>query len=164
MATRKKAAAPAGPTEDATVLNETPSPAPAPEEAAMPFDKMVRIYRKITAKIAEVNAAHEKTIADLDAQKDVLKIAIRDHMQQENATSINTPFGTAIMSKQTRYSTTDWDAFKEFVKEHDALDLFEKRIAQKNMADFRKDNPDLLPPGLSSDSQFIITVRKPASK
>jgi hypothetical protein len=145
------------------MATKKPTPAPA-AEPAMPFDKMVRIYKKIAAKITETKAEYDKALEELEAQKDVLTGAIRDHMQEQNATSINTPFGTAIMSKQTRYNTNDWDGFKTFVKEHDALDLFERRIAQKNMSEFRTANPDLLPPGLSSDSKLVITVRKPAIK
>jgi hypothetical protein len=163
MASRKKPA----PTADDTVDNTLPAPqettAPTTDESAMPFDKMVRIYRKISATIAEKTAANDEEIADLEAQKDVLKDAMRAHMKEQNATSINTPFGLAILGKSVRYSTNDWDSFKTFMKEHDALDLVEKRIAQKNMADFRTRFPDLVPVGLSSDSVYTITVRKPTA-
>jgi hypothetical protein len=47
------------------------------------------------------------------------------------------------------------------MKENDALDLLEKRIAQTNMATFLQDNPTLVPPGLNSNSEYEISVRKP---
>jgi hypothetical protein len=74
---------------------------------------------------------------------------------------VRTTEGTVVLSTKTRYSTTDWDEFKEFVKENDALDLFEKRIAQTNMAQFLKENPALVPPGLNSNAEYSVSVRKP---
>jgi hypothetical protein len=45
--------------------------------------------------------------------------------------------------------------------EHDAIDLLEKRIAQGNMSKFLEENPGLLPPGLNSNTEYAISVRKP---
>lgn len=129
MATRKKAAAPAEPTPQ-----ETPeAAAPAAETIDMPFDKMVRIYRKIGEKVTETKATYEAILEELQAQQDVLKDAIREHMKKENATSINTPYGLAIMSKSMRYGTNDWDGFKTFVRDNDLLDLFEKRLLEQDV-------------------------------
>ena len=66
------------------------------------------------------------------------------------------------MSVKTRYTTADWDSFKEFVKEYDALDLYEKRIHQGNMKQFLEENPGKVPPGLNSQSEYDISVRKPS--
>ena len=63
---------------------------------------------------------------------------------------------------RSRYSTNDWDSFKSFVVQHDVVDLLERRIAQANMARFLTENPDLVPPGLNSDSEYAISVRKPS--
>lgn len=143
-------------TEDTPTVEEQPG-----QTLDMPFDKMVRIYRRIGASIAEVQAQYDAKLEELKAEQEVFKSAIREHMKAQNATSINTPFGTAIMSVKTRYSTTDWDSFKNFVRENDALDLFEKRIAQANMAAFLKENPEKVPAGLNSDASYDISVRKP---
>jgi hypothetical protein len=47
------------------------------------------------------------------------------------------------------------------VIDNHALELFEKRIAQSNMAQFLEENPGVVPPGLNSTSEFDISVRKP---
>jgi hypothetical protein len=65
------------------------------------------------------------------------------------------------MSVKTRYYTQDWDSFKQFVIDNNALELFEKRIAQSNMSQFLQENPGVVPPGLNSTSEFDISVRKP---
>jgi len=75
--------------------------------------------------------------------------------------SVRTDQGTVVLSTKTRYNTQDWDSFKTFMLEHDAIDLLEKRIAQGNMAKFLEENPGLLPPGLNSNTEYAISVRKP---
>lgn len=131
------------------------------ETATVPMDKLARVYRKMQARIQELTTAYETEVETLKAQQDQVKSALKDQMLALGLTSVRTDEGTVILSTKTRYSTTDWDEFKDFVKEHDALDLFEKRIAQTNMAQFLKENPALVPPGLNSNAEYSISVRKP---
>ena len=131
------------------------------ENASVPMDKLARVYRKMQTRIQELTAAYETEVEALKAQQDVVKNALKDQMLSLGVKSVNTAEGTVILSTKVRYSTQDWDAFKEFMKENDALDLLEKRIAQTNMATFLRDNPTLVPPGLNSNSEYSVSVRKP---
>ena len=133
------------------------------EQASVPMDKLARIYRKMQAKIQQLTAAYETEVESLKAQQEQIKTALKDQMLALGLTSVKTTEGTVILSTKTRYSTQDWDSFKQFVVEHDALDLFEKRIAQTNMATFLKENPGLVPPGLNSNSEYSVSVRKPTN-
>ena len=131
------------------------------EAATIPMDKLARVYRKMQTKIQQLTAGYETEVEGLKAQQEVVKTALKDQMLALGVKSVNTAEGTVILSTKTRYSTQDWDAFKEFMKENDALDLLEKRIAQTNMATFLQENPTLVPPGLNSNSEYAISVRKP---
>jgi capsule polysaccharide export protein KpsE/RkpR len=131
------------------------------EAATIPMDKLARVYRKMQTKIQQLTAVYETEVEGLKAQQEVVKTALKDQMLALGVKSVNTTEGTVILSTKTRYSTQDWDAFKEFMKENDALDLLEKRIAQTNMANFLQENPTLVPPGLNSNSEYAISVRKP---
>ena len=131
------------------------------EAATIPMDKLARVYRKMQIKIQQLTAVYETEVEGLKAQQEVVKTALKDQMLALGVKSVNTTEGTVILSTKTRYSTQDWDAFKEFMKENDALDLLEKRIAQTNMANFLQENPTLVPPGLNSNSEYAISVRKP---
>jgi hypothetical protein len=128
------------------------------------MDKLARVYRKMQQRIQELTAAYESEVEALKAQQDTIKNELKDRMLALGVKSVNTDAGTVILSTKVRYNTQDWDAFKQFVIEHDAVDLLEKRIAQTNMATFLKENPSLMPPGLNSNSEFSISVRKPAHK
>jgi hypothetical protein len=131
------------------------------ESASIPMDKLARVYRKMQTKIQQLTAVYETEVEVLKAQQDAVKNALKDQMLALGVKSVNTAEGTVILSTKIRYSTQDWDAFKEFMKENDALDLLEKRIAQTNMATFLQDNPTLVPPGLNSNSEYAVSVRKP---
>jgi capsule polysaccharide export protein KpsE/RkpR len=131
------------------------------EAATIPMDKLARVYRKMQTKIQQMTTVYETEVEGLKAQQEVVKTALKDQMLALGVKSVNTAEGTVILSTKTRYSTQDWDAFKEFMKENDALDLLEKRIAQTNMATFLQENPTLVPPGLNSNSEYAISVRKP---
>lgn len=131
------------------------------EDEVIPLDKLARVYRKIYAKIQELTQEYESQIEELKLKQDEIKTAMKDQMMALGTNSVRTDEGTIILSQKTRYYTDDWDSFKTFVMEHDALDLFEKRIAQKNMATFLEENPGVVPAGLNSMSEYAVTVRKP---
>jgi hypothetical protein len=131
-------------------------------DEAVPLDKLAKVYRKIRDRIAVLTQEYDTQVEQLKAQQDEVKNAMKEHLKALGASSVNTPQGTVIMGTKTRYSTDDWDSFKEFVKTEDALDLFERRIHQGNMKLFLEDNPGKLPPGLNSMQEYDISVRKPS--
>jgi hypothetical protein len=126
----------------------------APEVEAIPLDKLVAIHAKIKARQAKL----DKELADLEEQREAIRLAIKDQMKALGLTSVKTSSGTVSLMKSTRYNTQDWDSFKAFVLEHQVVDLLEKRIAQSNMAQFLEENPGVLPPGLNSVTGFDIRV------
>lgn len=127
----------------------------------MDTETLVKAYLNIRSerdKLArEFEAADSKLKEDMTAIEQVMLQAC-DHV---NATSIKTSKGTIIKSIRERYGCTDWDLFKQFAHENNALDLFEKRIHQGNMKDFMSEHrEDGLPPGLNVSREYVITVRK----
>lgn len=139
---------------------ETP-PEETVEQASVPMDKLAKVYRKMAARIQELTREYETQVEAIKAQQDAVKIALKDQMLKLGVSSVRTDQGTVVLSTTTRYNTQDWDSFKEFVKEHDAVDLLEKRIAQTNMRTFLEENPGLVPPGLNSMTEYNVSVRKP---
>ena len=127
----------------------------------IPLDKLAKVYRKISSKVQELTQEYETELEGLKAQQEEIKNAMKDQMLALGVGSVRTEGGTITLSQKTRYYTDDWDSFKQFVVEHDALDLFEKRIAQTNMGTFLNDNPGVVPPGLNSVTEYTISVRKP---
>lgn len=129
--------------------------------AAIPMDKLAKVYRKMAAKIQELTTEYDSKIEEIKRQQDAVKTALKDQMLVMGVNSVRTDNGTVVLSTKTRYQTQDWDSLKEFIKQHDALDLLEKRIAQTNMATFLEENPGVFPPGMNSTTEYQISVRKP---
>lgn len=127
----------------------------------IPMDRLAKVYIKIRSKMQLLTKEYEAALADLQSQRDEIANVMRESMKAQGLKSVRTDYGTVIMAVKTRYDTQDWDSFKQFVVEHNAVDLLERRIAQKNMAKFLEDNPELVPPGLNSESKYEVTVRKP---
>jgi len=134
------------------------------QEEAVPLDKLTRVYMKMRAKLQEIEAEYETKIDALKEQQKEVKNAIKDLMLAQGSKSVRTDYGTVLLTEKTRFYTQDWDSFKTFVVEQDAVDLLERRIHQSNMAKFLEENPSLLPPGLNSDTEFDVSVRKPSTK
>ena len=130
-------------------------------EPPMPLDKLARVYRKMQSKIQELTATYESEVERIKTQQDAIKTAMKDQMLSLGVKTVRTDEGTVVLSTKTRYNTQDWDSFKEFVVQHEAVDLLERRIAQGNMAQFLEENPGLVPPGLNSMTEYAISVRKP---
>ena len=129
-------------------------------EDQVPVDKLVRIYMKMRAAMQDLDAQIEA----IKEQQQSVKNEIKDRMRDTGVKSLRTDHGTVSLMEKTRFYTTDWDSFKKFMVEQDALDLLEKRISQTNMKLFLEENPGAVPPGLNSDTEFDISVRKPSSK
>ena len=130
------------------------------ETEVIPFDQLIKIYRKMKAKIDELTKEYDSEVEKLKAQLDEIKIGMKEQMKATGVSSVKTEFGTVSLVTKTRYSTQDWDSFKRFVVEHEVVDLLEKRIAQANMAKFIEENPGLVPPGLNSMAEYDIRVLK----
>jgi hypothetical protein len=127
----------------------------------VPLDKLARVYRRIRDRIQDLTKDYETSVEELKLQQEEIKNAMKDQMLALGSSSIKTPEGTIILSQKSRYYTDDWDSFKNFVVENDALDLFEKRIHQGNMITFLEENPGVVPAGLNSMTQYDVSVRKP---
>jgi hypothetical protein len=81
-----------------------------------------------------------------------------------NADSIKTQHGTVIRKLNERFYCNDWDNFRQFVLDNEAVELLERRIHQSNFKEFMSEHQqDGLPPGVNVMREFGIVVRKPAS-
>lgn len=127
----------------------------------IPLARLAKMYLKMRTRIQELTQEYETQIEAIKAQQNEVKMAIKEQMLANGQKSARTDNGTVMLGTKTRYYTQDWASFKEFVVQNDAVDLLEKRIAQTNMAQFLEQNPGLVPPGLNSDTEYDVTVRRP---
>jgi len=102
----------------------------------------------------------ESQIKDIEVKREKVQMALNEACRELNVSSLKTRVGTLTRSLKTRYWTDNWPMMYEFMKEHDALELMEKRIAQGNLKDFLEKNPDVLPPGLQATQEYQVVIRR----
>ena len=121
---------------------------------------LTKVYIKIRDARAQLSKDYKEQDKALEEQMDVVEQKLLDICKQVDANTIKTPAGLVMRGVDTRYWTNDWDSMYKFIKDNDALGLFEKRLHQTNMKQFLEEYPDKFPPGMLVDSKYKITVRR----
>ena len=124
-------------------------------------ESLAQTYIKIRQAREEAAKEFDERDQVLKEQQEVIKRSLLDLCKVIGADSIKTKFGTVTRTTKTRYLTSDWDEYNKFVVENNMPELFEKRIHQGNMKQLVEENPELLPKGVNTQSEYTITVRRP---
>lgn len=122
----------------------------------MSADHLVKIYIKMRNK----KSALTKEIDGISEQMEEVAQALLEICKETGAQSLRTSHGTVSKKVATRYWSSDWESMWNFVREHNAYELVEKRVSSTAMSKFLEANPDLLPIGLNIDSKYTVSVRK----
>ena len=126
----------------------------------MDASQLVSVYIKIRDAKEIKKKQMEAEIADLDQQLDAVEHELLEICKTTGQDGGKTQHGSFTRAVKTRYWTSDWDSMYKFIREHDAPDLLERRIAQGNFSQFVKENPDNMPAGVNIESKYSITVRR----
>ena len=129
-------------------------------ESTQNIDELVSIYLTIRDERKLLLAQYEKEDEALKTDMAQLEAALLAVCNSVSANSINTQHGTVIRSVKERFVCSDWDNFKEFIRENDAVDCLERRIHQGNFKALMEEREgEGLPPGVNCMREFAITVR-----
>tara|TARA_R110000796_G_C14497914_1_gene428561 strand:+ start:211 stop:600 length:390 start_codon:yes stop_codon:yes gene_type:complete len=123
-------------------------------------DSLAAMYLKMREAIQD----KEEEIKTIKEEQEVVSAQLLELCEQQNTDGLTTPSGTISRRVLSKFWTSDWEQMYEFIKEHNATHLLEKRIHNGNMKEFLAENPDLCPTGLQSDRKYAISVRKPRAK
>jgi hypothetical protein len=123
-------------------------------------DKLVRVYIKIRDAKAAKTKQLEDEIAELDKQLDTVEVELLELCKSTGQDGGKTQHGSFRRSVKTRYWTSDWDKMYQFIKDNDAPELLERRVAQTAFKEFLASNPDKMPEGMNVDSRYAITVTR----
>jgi len=128
-------------------------------------EEMVEAYLAIRTERDRLQKVYEEKDKALKADMTEIEALMLSVCNSMEADSIKTSYGTVIRKLNERFYCNDWEGFKQFVLEHEAVDLFERRIHQGNFKQFMAEHPqDGLPPGVNVMREFAVTVRKSSSK
>jgi hypothetical protein len=125
-----------------------------------PIERIVQAYIKIRDAKEILYREYKAQEEQLEEQMAVLKHKLIEVSKETGATSFTTPYGIAYRTVKSRFWTNDWESFYDFMAQHKAMGLLEKRIHQTAMKEFMEENPEVHPPGLNIDSEYEITIRR----
>lgn len=127
------------------------------------IDKLAAAYVKIRDARSQLKKDFEAEDSLLRGKLDTIEAEFNKVFQTlEGATNIKTGAGTVIRSRKTDYFVPDWSAMHGFILEHadeGALEMMQRRISPKAVAEFMQDYPDAEIP-VSESHSYKITVRR----
>ena len=123
-------------------------------------DRLVAAYIKMRDKRAELLRKYEEADGEIKAQMDAVEGKLLDLCKEIGADTLGSKHGKVMRTVKTRYWTSDWESMHKFILEHKMPELLERRISQTTMKQLLEENPDLMPPGLNTDSRYAVTIRR----
>ena len=112
----------------------------------------INMREKIAALENEI-----KKIKEESAEGQAILIEACRHLKSD---SLKNKIGTLTRRIRKRYWTTDWPSMYKFIEEKGLIEFMEKRLNQTNLKEYIAENPDELPPGLQSSSEYTVSIRK----
>ena len=128
--------------------------------STIPVEKLTKAYLRIKGERSQLKAEFDAADGKLRKQQDTIKAALLDHLKEHNVESVRTSEGLFYRTTRTRYWTSDWSSMHKFIMEMGVPEFFEKRLNQSVVKQFVEENPDIVPPGLNVDSEYMVSVRK----
>ena len=128
------------------------------ENEEVRVDELVKVYLRIKRAKERLDLEYKEKLDEIDSNMEVIKSALLKICKETGSEAIRTQYGTLSRRVKHRYWTDNWDEFYKFVEKEHAVELLERRIHQTNMKSWLETNTDKIPPGLNSDSEYIVTV------
>lgn len=125
-----------------------------------PTEKLVKAYIKMRDARSVLSAEFEAKDKEIKEKMRVVENYLLEACKRAGGNVSIPGVGVVMRGVDTRYWTSDWEAMHNFIKENNALELLERRIAQRAMGEFLKSNPDKMPKGMNVESKYTVTVRR----
>jgi hypothetical protein len=120
------------------------------------IDSVIATYMRLR----EQKRKKEEEVKAIKTNLGKLEAWLALRADEQDVTSFKTTHGTATLTTSYYASVADWPAITEYVKQHDAFDLLEKRVC-KAVVKAHLDEYNSIPPGISYGTKKNIVVRKP---
>jgi hypothetical protein len=128
------------------------------------IEELVQTYLTIRNQRESILREYETKDAELKQDLQSVEQQLLAVCNESNVSGLKTNAGTVTRKLNERFYCNDWDNFRKYVLEHQAVELLERRIHQGNFKEFIAERKDEgLPPGVNVMREFSITVRKPSA-
>lgn len=125
------------------------------------IEELVNIYLTIRNAREKIKSDYEAADKAMKDDQSVIEQELLAICNETNTNGFKTSGGTVTRKLNERFYCNDWDNFRTFVLEHQAVELLERRIHQGNFKEFLAGHEgEGLPPGVNVMREFSIVVRK----
>jgi hypothetical protein len=138
-----------------------PDTAPSPDPATMTTGQLVEAYYILEQRVeALASTIKDETNSCLLAMHNIKQL-LGERLRETDESSKKTAFGTVMRYAKSSYKMVDASQFRHFLMESGSLEA--ATIAPS--AEYMKGQVEQglpLPPGIFSDTSYIISIRPPA--
>jgi hypothetical protein len=126
--------------------------------------ELVEAYMNIRLARDELKSKYEAEDSALENDMKTIEMTLLNKCNEMNVSSLKTSQGTVVRRLNERFYCNDWPNFKQYILQHSAIELLERRIHQSNFKEFVTDRLEKegLPPGVNVMREYSIVVRKPS--
>lgn len=125
----------------------------------MKLSELVAKYIELRDKKAQIKAEYDEKAGKLDAALEKIEAALLKTFETAGMDSVKTEFGTAYTTVQTSATVADADVFRQFVKEHEAWEMFQARVSKTAVEQYKAVHGDI-PPGINWREERVVNVRR----
>lgn len=125
-------------------------------------DDVIATYMKLRDQKAAIEGEVKDKVSTIKAKMEKLEAWIKEKADAEGVTSFKTKHGTAFLTTTDYANVADWDAVLNFIQEHSAYDMLEKRVSKTAVRGYIEQEK-AVPPGINYGTKLEVNVRKPAA-
>jgi hypothetical protein len=128
----------------------------------MPYTikKLIKAYVELRLKKSQLKDKHKLELEPISDMMNKLEAVFMGHMDKDESDSVSVRgVGTIYRATRSNVTVTDFDAFKDYIVEHDAWELLQARASVPAVEVHMEDTGNL-PPGVSITRFLKIFVRK----
>lgn len=132
------------------------------ERPRLTADAMIERYVKLRDKKKEIEARHKDELAPFNDAMKRLEGFMLEALNQSGLDSMKSAHGTAFKSTRTSATVKDWPLTLAFIREHQAWDLLEARVAKTVAYQIIADTQAPIP-GVETSAELTVNVRRPSA-
>ncbi len=130
------------------------------EVASAPkIDALVERYIKLRDKKAELKAAYDKSVADIDTGMARVEAYLQNQMNELGVTSLRSAFGTAYQSERISATAGDWDSLLPWIISNEHWSALERRVSKTFVEAYKNEHNDL-PPGVNWSVTRTVNIKR----
>jgi hypothetical protein len=125
----------------------------------MDYDGAIKKYIELRDENAAITKEADAKVAANKEKMEKIGVWIQLKAEGDQLSKVSTKHGTVFWTEGARCNVSNSDAFFEFVKQHEAWEMIEKRASKTGVRDYVNTFKEI-PPGVDYATIKQINVRK----